>query len=425
MKLYFNLSALLSLCVFTCFTSFCKAQTIKDTMRYLFKPEWKEFMRQTPIDIRKWSEFEINARMYAKYAIPEEKVLPVVFNVIHLNNEVKVTKEDITLQLQVLNDAFAGKTKGEHNFLFEKVIAGDSKIRFCLGSPDGIIDGIYTTNKSVVYSISNLGSISDKNEGLEGAIKDQYINVWISELADELGGFAILPGHDAIRDGIYIDPDFFGVHNDQKKYNSGKTLVHLMGQYLGLLPLWTNGDCMDDGVEDTPVHNAPNDHCFGAGHISLCPGNPMEMIGNFMDSNPDDCAWFFTIGQVARMHAALSEIGYRHDLIKGQKICDGNAREDDENLDNRSTIKNLDFTIVPNPAETQVEIWYENPHKTHSVSIDVYNMTNQRMYEKTIPALGEHKGRIIIDIKDWPAAHYYVTLKTGMEVKTKTLMAIK
>ncbi|HMP32402.1 MAG TPA: M43 family zinc metalloprotease, partial [Saprospiraceae bacterium] len=102
--------------------------------------------------------------------------------------------------------------------------------------------------------------------------------------------------------------------------HSGKTLVHLMGVYLGLQALWTNLECADDGVEDTPIHNAPNSSCYGQGHISLCPGNPMEMVGNFMDSNPDDCAYMFTKGQVARMHATLGELGYRSHLLKGQKL---------------------------------------------------------------------------------------------------------
>jgi hypothetical protein len=287
------------------------AQGKKDTTRYLYKPEWKETLKQTPKDAKRWQDFELHARMYAKYAVPEEKTLPIVFNIINVGGETKVTTEGIASQLQVLNDAFTGMLKGESSKQFEKVIAGDTKIRFCQGSPQGKKDGIYIAYKATAYDIHSLALISDKKEGLEGAKKDEYINVWVTELPDELGGFAILPGHDDARDGIYIDPDFFGVRRDQKEYHSGKTLVHLMGQYLGLKPLWTTGDCQDDEVEDTPIHNAPNTKCFTGMHISMCPGNAIEMVGNFMDSNPDDCEWFFTQGQAARMHATLGELGYR------------------------------------------------------------------------------------------------------------------
>jgi hypothetical protein len=402
------------------------AQGKKDTTRYLYKPEWKETLKQIPADAKRWQDFELHARMYAKYAVPEEKTLPIVFNLIHVGGEVKVTKEDISSQLQVLNDAFAGNLKGESNKIFESAVAGDSKIRFCLGSPQGKQEGIFTISKSTAYDFASLSMISDKKSGLEGAKKDEYINVWVTELPDELGGFAILPGHDEVKDGIYIDPDFFGVRRDQKYYHSGKTLVHLMGQYLGLQSLWTNGDCQDDGLEDTPVHNAPNTKCFTGMHISTCPGNPIEMVGNFMDSNPDDCAYMFTKGQIARMHATLGDLGYRKGLINGIKLCDGKLIENEETaLDSRSAVNQLDFILVPNPAETMVEIWYEHPEKAIPVTVEVFGINNQLMHKQVVPAIGEHRGRLSIDIKDWPIGQYYVTLNTGKEIKTKTLLTVK
>jgi hypothetical protein len=425
MKKTITLSALLTLILISFFNDKALSQDrLKDTTRYLFKPEWKEKLKQTPGNSKRWNDFELHARMYAKYAVPEEKTLPIVFNLIHIDNAVKVTVKDITNQIQVLNDAFAGKMRGETKKQFEQAVSGDSKIKFCIGSPQGKKDGIYTASVAQAYDFQTLGNISDKKNGLEGAKKDEYINVWVTELPEELGGFAILPGHDESRDGIYIDPDFFGVRQDQKQYHSGKTLIHLMGQYLGLLPLWTNGDCMDDNVEDTPVHNAPNAACYMGGHISLCPGNPMEMVGNFMDSNPDDCAWFFTKGQVARMHAALGDLGYRKNLMQGIKVCD-NKSINEVTIESRNITKDLDFTLIPNPAQTRVEILFENPDKGESIEVQVLSLNQQRMAYQTIPALGEHRGKVVIEIKDWPTGQYYVTLKTNKSLKTKTLMTIK
>jgi hypothetical protein len=402
------------------------AQGKKDTTRYLYKPEWKETLKQTPADAKRWQDFELHARMYAKYAVPEEKTLPIVFNLIHVGGEVKVTKEDISSQLQVLNDAFAGNLKGESNKIFESAVAGDSKIRFCLGSPQGKQDGIYTISKSTAYDFASLSMISDKKSGLEGAKKDEYINVWVTELPDELGGFAILPGHDEVKDGIYIDPDFFGVRRDQKYYHSGKTLVHLMGQYLGLQALWTNGDCQDDGVEDTPVHNAPNITCFGEGHISLCYGYPMEMVGNFMDSNPDDCASYFTKGQVARMHATLGDLGYRKNLLKGVKLCDSKIDENEETpLESRNVIDKLDFNLVPNPAQNSVEVFLFLPNTKAEIKVEVYNSLNQIMHQQGINAFGEHKGIYKINTTSYPNGNYYVTIRSGNEVATKTLICLK
>ncbi len=405
---------------------FSYAQGKKDTTRYLYKPEWKETLKQTPKDAKRWQDFELHARMYAKYAVPEEKTLPIVFNIINVGGETKVTPEGIASQLQVLNDAFAGKIKGESSKIFESAIAGDSKIRFCQGSPQGKKDGIYIANKTTAYDLNSLSLISDKKEGLEGAKKDEYINVWVTELPDELGGFAILPGHDDARDGIYIDPDFFGVRRDQKEYHSGKTLVHLMGQYLGLHPIWATGECQDDGVEDTPIHNAPNITCFGEGHISLCFGHPMEMVGNFMDSNPDDCASYFTKGQVARMQATLGDLGYRKNLLKGGKLCDGKVNEEEETaLQSRNKIDKLDFNLVPNPAQNSVEVFLFLPNTKAEIKVEVYNSLNQIMHQEGINAFGEHKGIYKINTTSYPNGNYYVTVKSGNEVATKTLICIK
>jgi hypothetical protein len=196
-----------------------------------------------------------------------------------------------------------------------------------------------------------------------------------------------------------------------------------MGRYLGLKPLYTDLDCSDDGVADTPIHNAPNDKCYPGTHISMCSGYPQEMVGNFMDSNPDDCAYMFTKGQVARMHATLGEYGYRIDLKKGSKLCD--SKLDDTQIAVRSAIKALDFDLVPNPAQTTVEIKYEQPDKSAMVAVEVTSMNGQKIYSTTIPPLGEEKGSLQLDISSWAQGQYFVTLKTGKEVKTKKLLTVK
>lgn len=84
-------------------------------------------------------------------------------------------------------------------------------------------------------------------------------------------------------------------------YNEGKVLTHLMGNYFGLLPLTGAGDCEDDGVEDTPIHNAAAMICFkGKQPTSLCD-NQYYLTNNFMTHSPDACRDSFTKGQWRRM----------------------------------------------------------------------------------------------------------------------------
>lgn len=245
----------------------------------------------------------------------------------------------------------------------------------------------------------------------------------MAELDEEMGGFAILPDHDEAMDGVCIDPDFFGAKKDSKYYQSGKTLVHLVGKYLGLKPLWGDMNCNDDGIEDTPIHNAPNTRCYTSGHISLCSGYPEEMVGNFMDSNPDDCATFFTKGQVARMHACLGEYGYRANLLKSAKQCDKGLQ--DESLTSRSAVSVLDFELIPNPASNSVLIAYANPENKATIKIEIYSHTKQLMHKQEIPMLGEQRGNTTVDITTWPQGSYYVSIHNGLTVKTKTLVSIK
>lgn len=392
-------------------------------IRLLSHPKWEKISKKTPKDQKKWQEFELFARMYARYAIPEEKVLPLVFNVLHVGNTSKVDENLIMQQIDVINNAFAGTMKNNTQRNYSDVAAGDSKIRFCLGDPGGNVKGINFRNIAVAFSTETFTNVVDKKLGLEGAKKDEYINVWITEMPDTLGGFAIMPDQDTLSDGIFIDPDYFGKRPESDNYKEGKTMIHLLGQYLGLRPLWSGNDCMDDGIEDTPIHNAPNYRCFGYSHITLCPGNGEEMIGNFMDATPDECAFMFTRGQVARMHAAFTDKGYKKNLLNGKKLCTSN-KSVEEVVTSRTDIKSLDFTLAPNPANTQVEIIFQNPVKNEEMYIQIYDLTGKMLNEINVPALGELRGKTNIDISGLESNTYIVHLKAGEKVVTKKFIKI-
>jgi len=395
----------------------------EEKVRLYTHPNWEKLLSKKPKDGKKWQEFELFARMYARYAVPEGKVLPLVFNIIDINHSKKVTEKTIEDQLQIVNTAFAGKCENSTNRDYDSVLGGDTKISFCMGSPGGNVQSINTINRQSPYAFADIEKISDKKLGVEGAKKDEYINIWITELPDDIGGFAIMPDVDDSMEGVYIDPDYFGPRPESEQYKEGKTLIHLLGQYLGLKPLWAGNDCMDDGIEDTPVHNAPNYRCFGYSHITLCPGYGEEMIGNFMDATPDECAFMFTKGQVARMHATFTDKGYKGNLLKGKKLCTPDV-SDGEVVLSRTDIKTLDFTIIPNPAKTHVEIIFQNPVKYDVMQIQIYDLTGKMLYDIIVPAIGEMRGKTNIDISGLESNTYIVHLKAGEKVVTKKLIKI-
>lgn len=418
------MNKLISFCmVFIIYSSIKLYSQENSNIRLLSHPKWEKLQTKKPKNGKKWQEFELFSRMYSRYAILEEKVLPLVFNVLQIGDIPKVSENLILEQIEIINAAFEGMMENTTSRDYTDIAAADSQIRFCIGDPGGNVDGINFKILSVPFTTENFNLVTDKQIGIEGAKKDEYINIWITEMPDNMGGIAIMPDQDTLSDGIFIDPDYFGAKPESENYKEGKTIIHLLGQYLGLRPLWSGNDCMDDGIEDTPVHNAPNYRCYPYSHITLCPGNGEEMIGNFMDATPDECAFMFTRGQVARMHAVLSDKGYKKNLLNGNKLCD-ETNPFEEEVASRSDIKELNFNLVPNPANTKVEIIFENPYTNQDVQIQLFDLAGKKIIDLLIPSIGEMRGKTSIDISKLESNTYIVNLKSGDKVVTKKLIKI-
>ncbi len=138
---------------------------------------------------------------------------------------------------------------------------------------------------------------------------DRYVNIWVVDLPDHLASYATSPYQNAHNAGIVIDHNFFATKTrGQHGFIEGKTLTHLVGNFLGLRDLWSEyGECVDDFVKDTPIHNSPNRGRPKYKHVTTCVKNRLvpEMTMNFMDSTDDSYQMMFTEGQVKRMHAFL------------------------------------------------------------------------------------------------------------------------
>jgi len=96
-------------------------------------------------------------------------------------------------------------------------------------------------------------------------------------------------------------------------YNQGKTIVHNIGQWLGLYKVFSYScdPTLSDEVDDTPVQRLPTEGCpeleKSSGNRTryrdTCRDEPgRDNIHNFMDFSDDACRTLFTPGQAERMH---------------------------------------------------------------------------------------------------------------------------
>lgn len=254
-------------------------------------------------------------------------LLPVTFHILVADGQKMPDQNMVQAQIDILNQHFGRYSPITIDYPNEEVakyatMGADVGIQFVLtpttNSPTGI-ELVKTERKS--WDLSN--QIQDpKQGGVAPVDPDHMINIWIGELADNNAGYAHMPGAPAEIDGIVIDPDFFGNEKGTAKspYAQGKTLVHLMGTYLGLNELWDEQNpCKDDGVADTPLHSGPTvllSTDKNHRQICFCPGAPLAMYMNFMDNTDDAQLILFTPGQRDRMRAVLSAEGLRPTLVK-------------------------------------------------------------------------------------------------------------
>lgn len=351
----------------------------------------------------------------------KEVTIPIIFHILYNESTERISEEQIQTQLVALNRDFTVNLLEEEvrhpadkAEKFSKHLPEKLGIQFCLADlrqgnqNQSAIQ--YTPTEVQAWADDDAIKIAEKG-GVASIQPDKYLNIWIGNLEEGTSGYAQMPGGGEATDGIVIDYQFFGVMESEiSPYNEGKTLTHLIGSYLGLYELWNEKvRCGDDLVDDTPIHNGAN---FGPvshyKHVSLCGDNPTEMSMNFMDNSDDASLYLFTVGQMWRMQAILTNGGPRHQLVKTKAECTEIAEE--RLLENQliSLIFYSDHpkvTISPNPANSHLQI--EIIGESENGALVIYNATGQLMYQQTsLTIVGQ--ATIEIATNKWEAGIYFV-----------------
>ncbi|HEX5001644.1 MAG TPA: M43 family zinc metalloprotease [Bacteroidia bacterium] len=245
------------------------------------------------------------------------RIIPVVFHVIHEGGAENISMAQIQDQIDILNQDYRRQNADTVNTpsVFQS-LSGDSEIEFRLATKDP--NGNCTDGVVRVYS-SLTNNARDEVKAVSYWPSNMYLNIWVVKSIRNVNGtpgtvigFAQFPGGGpANTDGVVVVHSFTGsIGTAASSGGAGRTATHEVGHWLNLRHIWgdDNGACTgSDFVADTPNQADMNfSTCPNWPKISCSNGPDGEMFTNYMDYTQGNCQNQFSIGQAARMNAALS-----------------------------------------------------------------------------------------------------------------------
>ncbi len=368
--------------------------------------------------------------------LTQDVTLPVVVHLLYKagTNTRDLPKEsDIRQQLDIVSKDYRQTVRVQRHEAdtrerFSDKNALDTRISFCLASktPTGAnTTGVLTVPTTLTTWLADDKMKSATTGGSTAWDTEKYLNIWVVNFPDSISGYAQMPAGPAATDGIVIDYRYFGKKPNNDKdfpYTEGKTLTHLLGTYLNLYELWSETvQCGDDGVDDTPIQNAPTLGAVDYRYVSTCNGNPVVMSMNFMDNSNDGNLYMFTNGQKRRMQACLTTNGIRYKLVQsGATQCTNgnpNAQIVQQNAPKPTTppsLSPMSYRIYPNPAQDNInfDIGVE---KGGDATLMVYNAQGGLQVSRTYKVT-EGSQSFTINCNNWTTGLYFVHLKVNDEL---------
>ncbi len=316
------MTRILQVCFVLCCYCTSYAQTSSNNSRSLFRTfdtqkyqniyKVKEDNISTSTIHATIDDIEAQIKLAEKDIVIQPITIQLVFHLLH-SDDIDNAKKQMDNQIDALNRDFSNKSlitdhPNDPDGTFQQ-LAADTQLTFEISDEH---------HSSLMHHTEAMPSSSwtqfdDMKKPSKGGVRSmdpsQLINIWVVHLPEGISSYAssIYTDIDSDEDGIVLDAKYF-IQDKTTPYNQGKTLTHLMGNYLGLYDLWSDDrHCQDDYVEDTPIHNALNYGKPIDQHISTCPSENFgrEMVMNFMDNSDDEIQTMFTKGQVKRMHTVL------------------------------------------------------------------------------------------------------------------------
>ena len=238
-----------------------------------------------------------------------------------------------------------------------------------------------------------------------------YLNIWVGNVR-RLLGYATFPGSAPEKDGVVMNTSAMGTLNTAAPYNMGRTSVHEIGHWLGLIHLWGDADCGDDQVNDTPKQSGFTTGCPTSVRISCGNGPDGDMYMNYMDFTNDACLNMFTTGQKQRMRSLFSAGGARYSILFSTALGTPSTEE----IPVQDTPpKWLYVKLFPNPASSELILDLQYDPRWVGKEFIITNSLGQVQMKKSISS------RVLkIDIRALKPGLYFINAsRDGAELNEK------
>ena len=358
--------------------------------------------------------------------------IPVIFHILHQGEPIGTGQNlhaaQIREQLAQLNLDFANASGSKYG------VAANTNIQFSLAviDPQGrklAEPGIERINRNgrgwqpPPYDVMGFENFMDATI-LPATIWNPYayMNVWITELDDNVLGRATMPSLSGLNDmvnmgesdnhaGVLLDyrsvgsktvPGAYGIWGGQ-----GRTLTHETGHFLGLRHIWGDADCGNDYCGDTPQQKDFTNGCPGALTLTGCEPGINRMYENYMDYSYDNCVNTFTADQVARMQAVMLNSPRRKELATaGTDVAPAFNTVRFENVSFSFSENGVNTSACPAYREVQVNLnLFEAVQERATLQFSAFGTAQEGIdYELVTPTLtfnpGEATKTLVLRIYD-------------------------
>jgi hypothetical protein len=343
--------------------------------------------------------------------------IPVIVHVLYHTQDENIPDENIYRQLDALNRDYRRLNADTANTpsCFSRV-AADCKISFELAKVDPY--GSATTGIERIYTPVEQWIVDDdmkfaSKQGADAWDPRSYLNIWVCNMRDVLG-YSSLPGDPLNIDGVVIRTDVFNNAGTSGRYQLGRTAVHEVGHWLGLIHIWGDQDCGDDKVDDTPKQATFTAGCPGGTRVSCNNGPTGDMYMNYMDYTDDGCMNLFTAGQKDRMRSLFIPGGPRYTILSSKALGTPDVAEIPLPEEGPQW---LTPRLYPNPATSQVILDLRYDARWVGKEIILTNITGQVIRRIKITATVERIN--ITNLK--PGVYFLQGNKDGKKIVQKLL----